>query len=70
MLHLQVLLGILEQLELLAAHTFAKLLSHANRAPSSFDILKENQLWSDSLTVLYWLANNYIIIIKRFIKIK
>jgi hypothetical protein len=70
MVHLQVLLGILEQLELLAAHTLAKLLSHVNRTLSSFDILKENQFGSDSLTVLYWLANNSIIIIKRFIKIK
>ena len=45
------------RLELVAAHTLAKLLSHVNRAVSSLDILKENQLWSDSSTVLYWLAN-------------
>ena len=45
------------RLELVAAHTLAKLLSHVNRALSSLDILKENQLWSDSSTVLYWLAN-------------
>ena len=45
------------RLELVVAHTLAKLLSHVNRALSSLDILKENQLWSDSSTVLYWLAN-------------
>ncbi|CAB4009352.1 Hypothetical predicted protein [Paramuricea clavata] len=44
-------------LELVAAHTLAKLLGHVNHSLSSLDILKENQLWSDSLTVLYWLAN-------------
>jgi hypothetical protein len=40
------------RLELVVAHTLAKLLSHVNRALSSLDILRENQLWSDSLTVL------------------
>ena len=31
------------RLELVAAHTLAKLLSHVNRALSSLDILKDNQ---------------------------
>ena len=47
----------IQRLELVPAHTLAKLLSHVNRSLSLLYILKENQLWSDSLTVLYWLAN-------------
>jgi hypothetical protein len=47
----------MQRLELVAAHTLAKLLSHVNRALSSLDILKQNQFLSDSLIVLYWLAN-------------
>lgn len=44
------------RLELVAAHTLAKLISHVNRTLSSYDIWR-NHLWSDSTTVLHWLAN-------------
>lgn len=45
------------RLELVAAHTLAKLLSNVRKALLSFPI-KNSYCWGDSVTVLFWLANH------------
>ena len=44
------------RLELVAAHTLAKLVNHVNQTLRSYD-LQQKHMWSDSMTTLYWLAN-------------
>eukprot|EP00794_Sanderia_malayensis_P020989 gene20989-23041_t len=44
------------RLELFAAHMLAKLVSHVKGALSTYSI-QECHMWSDSMTVLYWLAS-------------
>ena len=44
------------RLELFAAHMLAKLVSHVKGALSTYPI-QECHMWSDSMTVLYWLAS-------------
>ena len=44
------------RLELVAAHTLAKLLRHVTETLSSFEI-DDIHLWSDSTTTLFWLAS-------------